>query len=113
MGWSFIDVVCSDCKGEGCTTCMNTGLLGKIYKRATREARGDPTPVNLRVTFDSSGNASHDFGSIIRKTREDRQVSMRDLADYAGMSVPRLSDIERGIEAPNSEERKKLEDWLQ
>lgn len=49
-----------------------------------------------------SGAAS-DIGSFIRAQREVAQVSVRQLAEKAGVSNPYLSQIERGLRKPSAE----------
>ena len=44
-------------------------------------------------------NAAQDIGSFIRTQREAAQVSVRQLAEKAGVSNPYLSQIERGLRA--------------
>jgi transcriptional regulator with XRE-family HTH domain len=47
--------------------------------------------------------AASDIGSFIRAQREAAQVSMRQLADKAGVSNPYLSQIERGLRKPSAD----------
>ncbi|MEZ0384092.1 MULTISPECIES: helix-turn-helix domain-containing protein [Mycobacteriaceae] len=47
--------------------------------------------------------AAADIGSFIRAQREAAQVSMRQLADKAGVSNPYLSQIERGLRKPSAD----------
>ncbi|CAJ1497520.1 helix-turn-helix domain-containing protein [[Mycobacterium] holstebronense] len=47
--------------------------------------------------------AAADIGSFIRSQREAAQVSMRQLADKAGVSNPYLSQIERGLRKPSAD----------
>jgi len=47
--------------------------------------------------------AAQDIGSFIRSQREAAQVSVRQLADKAGVSNPYLSQIERGMRKPSAE----------
>ncbi|BBY55297.1 helix-turn-helix transcriptional regulator [Mycobacterium koreense] len=47
--------------------------------------------------------AASDIGSFIRSQREAAQVSMRQLADKAGVSNPYLSQIERGLRKPSAD----------
>jgi transcriptional regulator with XRE-family HTH domain len=47
--------------------------------------------------------AKSDIGSFIRAQREATQVSMRQLADKAGVSNPYLSQIERGLRKPSAD----------
>lgn len=46
---------------------------------------------------------SRDIGSFIRDLRENAQISLRQLADQAGVSNPYLSQIERGLRKPSAE----------
>lgn len=48
-------------------------------------------------------SAASDIGSFIRTQREAAQVSVRQLADRAGVSNPYLSQIERGLRKPSAE----------
>ncbi|MEV0947997.1 helix-turn-helix transcriptional regulator [Rhodococcus sp. NPDC049939] len=48
-------------------------------------------------------NAAHDIGGFIRAQREAAHVSMRQLAELAGVSNPYLSQIERGLRKPSAE----------
>lgn len=49
-----------------------------------------------------SGRASH-VGAFIREQRERSRISLRKLADAAGISNPYLSQIERGLRKPSAE----------
>ena len=46
---------------------------------------------------------SRDIGSFIRDLRQNAQISLRQLADQAGVSNPYLSQIERGLRKPSAE----------
>lgn len=48
-------------------------------------------------------HAASDIGSYIRAQREAAQVSVRQLAEKAGVSNPYLSQIERGLRKPSAE----------
>ena len=48
-------------------------------------------------------NAAQDIGSFIRAQREAAQVSVRELAEKAGVSNPYLSQIERGLRKPSAD----------
>jgi transcriptional regulator with XRE-family HTH domain len=48
-------------------------------------------------------SAAQDIGGFIRSQREAAQVSVRQLADRAGVSNPYLSQIERGLRKPSAE----------
>jgi transcriptional regulator with XRE-family HTH domain len=47
--------------------------------------------------------AASDIGSFIRSQREAAQVSVRQLAEKAGVSNPYLSQIERGLRRPSAD----------
>lgn len=47
--------------------------------------------------------AASDIGSFIRSQREAAHVSLRQLADNAGVSNPYLSQIERGLRKPSAD----------
>lgn len=44
-----------------------------------------------------------DIGSFIRDLRNNARISLRELADRAGVSNPYLSQIERGLRRPSAE----------
>jgi transcriptional regulator with XRE-family HTH domain len=46
-----------------------------------------------------------EFGALLRKWREEAGVTMGHLARSLGVHVPYLSDVERGVRPPLSEER--------
>lgn len=46
---------------------------------------------------------SHDIGEFIRDLRHNARISLRELADRAGVSNPYLSQIERGLRKPSAE----------
>ncbi len=48
-------------------------------------------------------NAASDIGSFIRSQREAAHVSVRQLAEKAGVSNPYLSQIERGLRKPSAD----------
>ncbi len=49
-----------------------------------------------------------DLGAFIRQHRERSAISLRKLADVAGISNPYLSQIERGLRKPSAEILKRL-----
>ncbi len=59
-----------------------------------------PTPNDLRKEFE--GRLS-DLGDFIRSQREVASMSVRRLAELAGVSNPYLSQIERGLRRPSAE----------
>ena len=44
-----------------------------------------------------------DLGAYLREQRESAQLSLRQLADIAGISNPYLSQIERGLKRPSAD----------
>lgn len=57
---------------------------------------------------DPAGDANRSLGAFIRSQRERADLSLRRLADRAGISNPYLSQIERGIRKPSAEILKRL-----
>jgi len=55
------------------------------------------------VVSNAAQNAAQDIGSFIRAQREAAQVSVRQLAEKAGVSNPYLSQIERGLRKPSAD----------
>lgn len=55
----------------------------------------------------------HDLGSYLREQRESAQLSLRQLADLAGISNPYLSQIERGLRKPSAEILQQIAHGLQ
>ncbi len=55
-----------------------------------------------KVTTVASDVAS-DIGSFIKSQRETAQVSIRQLAERAGVSNPYLSQVERGLRKPSAD----------
>ncbi|MBY6367169.1 helix-turn-helix domain-containing protein [Rhodococcoides corynebacterioides] len=62
-------------------------------------AQSSPGDLAARVV----STATSDIGSFIRSQRESAQVSLRQLAQTAGVSNPYLSQIERGLRKPSAE----------
>lgn len=61
----------------------------------------------------NSGESMNKFGSYIREKREEQNSSMRDLAHLLNVSVPYISDIERGRRnPPQGESLQKIADFL-
>ncbi|OBI84039.1 helix-turn-helix domain-containing protein [Mycobacterium sp. E740] len=59
---------------------------------------------NLAVVVSNAAqNAAQDIGTFIRTQREAAQVSVRQLAEKAGVSNPYLSQIERGLRKPSAD----------
>lgn len=70
----------------------------------------DPTAEaeSISGTDPESDGALHDVGEFIREQRERANLSLRRLAERAGVSNPYLSQIERGIRKPSAEILKRL-----
>src|SRR3984957_12849568 len=58
--------------------------------------------LSAKVSTAASDMAS-DVGSFIRSLRENAQVSVRQLAERAGVSNPYLSQVERGLRKPSAD----------
>ena len=57
-----------------------------------------------RVLYPANNMEEHtDIGAFIRSQREQASMSLRKLADKAGISNPYLSQIERGLRKPSAE----------
>ncbi|HET9631069.1 MAG TPA: helix-turn-helix transcriptional regulator [Terrabacter sp.] len=54
-----------------------------------------------------------DLGSYLREQRESAQLSLRQLAEMAGISNPYLSQIERGLKRPSAEILQQIAKGLQ
>jgi transcriptional regulator with XRE-family HTH domain len=48
-------------------------------------------------------NTARDIGDFIRDLRRNARISLRELAERAGVSNPYLSQIERGLRKPSAE----------
>jgi transcriptional regulator with XRE-family HTH domain len=55
------------------------------------------------VQVNTPRDLSHDIGEFIRDLRHNARISLRELADRAGVSNPYLSQIERGLRKPSAE----------
>ena len=51
----------------------------------------------------SPADLPRDIGEFIRELRHSARISLRELADRAGVSNPYLSQIERGLRKPSAE----------
>ncbi|MGB3302824.1 helix-turn-helix domain-containing protein [Gordonia sp. (in: high G+C Gram-positive bacteria)] len=54
-------------------------------------------------TVEAVANAAQDIGEFIRSQRLSAKVSLRQLAERAGVSNPYLSQIERGLRKPSAD----------
>lgn len=66
----------------------------------TQRGTDMPQDENLAAVVST---AAQDIGGFIRSQRELAQVSVRQLAEKAGVSNPYLSQIERGLRKPSAE----------
>lgn len=64
---------------------------------------GDMKPDDMSGAARVVAEAAQDIGSFIRAQREAAQVSLRQLAQLAGVSNPYLSQIERGLRKPSAD----------
>ena len=60
-------------------------------------------PDGAPTTIDAVTNAASDIGAFIRSQRMAAEVSLRQLAERAGVSNPYLSQIERGLRKPSAD----------
>jgi transcriptional regulator with XRE-family HTH domain len=73
--------------------------MGRV---STNPTQGVAMPQEEKLSAVVSTAAS-DIGSFIRAQREAAQVSVRQLAEKAGVSNPYLSQIERGLRKPSAD----------
>ena len=68
-------------------------------------ADGTSGPVDAvaHAAQDAVSHAAQDIGTFIRSQRVAAQVSLRQLAERAGVSNPYLSQIERGLRKPSAD----------
>lgn len=66
-------------------------------------AESATAPDNAATPIDAVTNAASDIGGFIRSQRVAAQVSLRQLAERAGVSNPYLSQIERGLRKPSAD----------
>jgi transcriptional regulator with XRE-family HTH domain len=72
-----------------------------VGRVSTNPTQGVAMPQEEKLSAVVSTAAS-DIGSFIRAQREAAQVSVRQLAEKAGVSNPYLSQIERGLRKPSA-----------
>jgi transcriptional regulator with XRE-family HTH domain len=79
----------------------------------TREtASSDKTVSNDKAASDGT-SATPDIGAFIREQRQLAEMSLRRLADVAGVSNPYLSQVERGLRKPSAQILQQLAKALQ
>lgn len=91
-------------EGKGGPPRESTSSVAIEPTAATLARRTKPTgEVPRQGEDDTRSSESQDLGSFIRAQREAAQVSIRQLAERAGVSNPYLSQIERGLRKPSAE----------
>ena len=100
--YAFVERKCNRCEGWGCVAfgfkcpeCHGTGRIGSYEEVPNILLNGD-----------------REFGNLLRKTRERREISMSELTELLKCKVSRISEIECGIKMPTDKERKKLQEWI-
>ena len=66
----------------------------------------DPASVSedsIRAVRENLEGRMHDLGGFIRDQRRTARLSLRKLSELAGVSIPYLSQIERGMRNPSAE----------
>lgn len=63
----------------------------------------NPADSMAAAATDAVANAASDIGAFIRSQRVAAKVSLRQLAERAGVSNPYLSQIERGLRKPSAD----------
>ncbi len=67
------------------------------------EAKAKATASVSQPADEAPSSDGLDLGAFIRQQRERSAISLRKLADLAGISNPYLSQIERGLRKPSAE----------
>jgi transcriptional regulator with XRE-family HTH domain len=81
-------------------------VAGEPDERADESAADEPAPA------DPVAERLADLGAFIRQQREVTRLSVRKLAELAGVSNPYLSQIERGIRRPSADILQQLAEAL-
>jgi transcriptional regulator with XRE-family HTH domain len=76
------------------------------------ERPGHDAPGDVQDDSDARHDRLVDLGAFIRSQRELARMSVRKLADVAGVSNPYLSQIERGIRRPSADILQQLAEAL-
>src|SRR5690349_7578939 len=67
------------------------------------EVPGDKDLADKKDLSDKLKEKTRDIGGFIRDLRHNARISLRQLAEQAGVSNPYLSQIERGLRKPSAE----------
>ena len=93
QSFAHVDCRCPNCNGEGCTKCDGSGLIGKYVPFAANDLKPDA------------------LAKCFRKVREERGLSLADIATQMGLPAVRVSDVERGASRTAYEDRF-IKRWL-
>src|ERR1700681_914440 len=66
----------------------------------------------LKPMVKKSGVNTSELGSAVRRRREQRGLSLRDVADLTGVSASTLSRIENGTGKPDADNIARLTSWM-
>ena len=80
-----------------------TGDESANHGDGTGVADGGPVDAVAHAAQDAVTHAAQDIDTFIRSQRVAAQVSLRQLAERAGVSNPYLSQIERGLRKPSAD----------
>ena len=86
--------------------------MGDVGKRADSRDVPDDVPDDTHDDDSERHDRLVDLGAFIRSQREIARMSVRKLADVAGVSNPYLSQIERGIRRPSADILQQLAEAL-
>lgn len=89
----FVDGPCPECSGDGCASCNGNGTRG--FLKGEQEGTAD-----LQTAWSRDNQ--------LRCWREDRKLSMKEMARACGLTVVEISDIERGRMIPDREQNERL-----
>lgn len=87
----------ADAQGAGADGAATRG------EDAGSDGSSNPVETVANAAQDVVATAAQDIGSFIRSQRVAAEVSLRQLADRAGVSNPYLSQIERGLRKPSAD----------
>jgi transcriptional regulator with XRE-family HTH domain len=75
----------------------------RVYPQGVRKEQEDRRSGDAMDVRRTASGKLHDLGAFIREQRTSAELSLRHLADLAGVSNPYLSQIERGLRKPSAE----------